>query len=82
MAKIYAIVHVGKHKLFVGDASQLTQRWRPILEQLNNGTHPIAPVQAAWNISGEHRHFTFHTETDLRAMPDLHGFQHLNGSDG
>lgn len=64
-SKIYAIANIGEKRLFVGDASQLSTTWQPMLEQLNRGTFPNRELQVAWSQSAGKRRFTFHLQQDI-----------------
>ncbi|BAU08699.1 hypothetical protein NIES592_19600 [Fischerella major NIES-592] len=72
---IYAIAHIGDFKLFVGEASKLSQKWPPMLVQLNSGTFPHAMLQQVWNIEGGKRHFSFHTKAEIISDQDILGVE-------
>ncbi|TBR60306.1 hypothetical protein BLD44_021660 [Mastigocladus laminosus UU774] len=74
---IYAIAHIGDFKLFVGEASQLSQKWPPILTQLNSGTFPDPVLQQVWNAEGGKRYFSFHTKTEIISDRDILGIEEL-----
>ncbi|HEY9652918.1 MAG TPA: hypothetical protein V6C95_19835 [Coleofasciculaceae cyanobacterium] len=76
-SKIYAIAHIGRLKLYVGDASCISSHWPSLLAMLNNGTYPNAAVQAEWNSIGGKRYFSFHTEQDLLGRQDIVGIEQL-----
>ncbi|HBB33897.1 MAG TPA: hypothetical protein DDZ80_30000 [Cyanobacteria bacterium UBA8803] len=77
-SQIYAIAHIGKKKLFVGEASRVSSMWPPLLAQLNSGTYPNATLQAVWNREGGKRHFSFHLKQDLINDPDIVGMDVLD----
>lgn len=76
-SKIYAIAHIGEQKLFVGDASQLSVNWRPMLERLNDGTFPHRQLQKSWSLSAGKRRFTFHLKQDIINDPKIVGIEKL-----
>lgn len=50
---VYAIVHVGTGRVYVGSTSNLSKRWSRHRQELRDGTHRNAHLQAAWNLYGE-----------------------------
>ncbi|KOP28352.1 hypothetical protein AMR41_00515 [Hapalosiphon sp. MRB220] len=74
---IYAIAHIGDFKLFVGEASKLSQKWPPILTQLNSGIFPHSMLQEVWNTEGGKRYFSFHTKTEIISDRDILGREEL-----
>ncbi len=52
-AGIYAIVHLGTGKVYVGSASNISKRWSRHRKELRSGTHKNAHLQAAWLRDGE-----------------------------
>ncbi|HEY9596915.1 MAG TPA: hypothetical protein V6D33_04540 [Cyanophyceae cyanobacterium] len=76
-SKIYAIAHIGRLKLYVGDASCISSHWPSLLAMLNNGIYPNAAVQAEWNAIGGKRYFSFHTRQDLQGQRDIVGIEQL-----
>jgi len=74
---IYAIAHIGNLKLFVGEASKLSQKWPPMLAQLNSGKFPHAMLQQVWITEGGKRHFSFHTKAEIIGDLDILGIEEL-----
>lgn len=72
-SEVYAIAHIGDKKLFVGDASQVSRMWPPLLAQLNSGTYPDAELQTLWNRETGKRHFSFKLRKDIIEDPDIVG---------
>jgi len=76
-SKIYAIAHIGDKKLFVGDASQLSVTWKPMLVQLNRGTFPHRELQKIWSNKAGKRRFTFHLKQDIIGDAAIIGIEKL-----
>ncbi len=74
---IYAIANIGKFKLYVGEVNKISQKWPPILAQLNSGKYPNSVLQAVWNNEGGKRHFTFHTKQEIISDKDILGIEEL-----
>lgn len=62
---IFAVVNIGKLKLYVGEVDQLQTRWPLLMMQFKNGNFPHSQLQVAWNNLGEQRRFTFHTANEI-----------------
>lgn len=77
-SKIYAIAHIGRLKLYIGDASCLSSHWPPLLAMLSTGTYPNAAVQAEWNTIGGKRYFSFHAEQDILGRRDIVGIEQFS----
>lgn len=50
---VYRILNLSNKKTYVGQASDIYQRWRQHRHQLRAGSHPNRHLQAAWNHYGE-----------------------------
>lgn len=77
-SQIYAIAHIGRLKLYVGDASYISSHWPSLLAMLSTGTYPNAAVQAEWNSIGGKRYFSFHTEQDLLEQQEVVGIEQFS----
>jgi len=74
---IYAIAHIGRFKLYVGEVSKISKIWPVILAQLDSGTYPHAELQEAWNAQSNKRHFSFHTQKELIGHWEILGIEKL-----
>ncbi len=70
---IFAIAHIGPYKIYVGETSQLKQRWAGLMHLLDRGHYPDAAVQQAWTEQQGDRHFSFRTAQDIARNPDVIG---------
>src|SRR4051794_20157213 len=53
LAGIYKIVHLATGRVYVGSASKMCHRWSRHRQELRDGTHRNAHLQAAWTKYGE-----------------------------
>ena len=62
---IFAVVNIGDLKIYVGETHRIQTRWRAMMMLLMNGEFPHSQLQAAWNLKGEERRFTFHRADEI-----------------
>ena len=62
---IFAVVNIAGLKLYVGEVHHLHTRWRSMMMLFNNGKFPHSQLQAAWDLKGEQRQFTFHKADEI-----------------
>jgi group I intron endonuclease len=72
MIGIYKIENIINHKVYIGQAADISDRWKAHKELLNRGVHHNNHLQAAWNKYGEEK-FTHSTiqECNINELDEL-----------
>lgn len=79
---IFAVVNIGKLRLYIGETHQIEERWSPVLQQLSQGMHPNSTLQEEWERHKGQRRLTFHVAQDLISDRSLLGRAQLKADLG
>ncbi|NET50819.1 MAG: hypothetical protein F6K09_19430 [Merismopedia sp. SIO2A8] len=74
---IFAVVNIGRLRLYVGEPCRVKERWSPILAQLEGGQCRHGALQMEWNKYEGNRKVTFHTASDLKKETTLIRYKQL-----